>query len=284
MSSGYDAVVFAGGGCRCFWQAGFWTVVAPQLGWRPRAMAAVSAGVAFACAASGGLLGDVVRDFVRRTSANPRNFYLGNAISRRPMFPHGQMYRQAILSTMTATALREIQRGPQVRALLAFAPRRLPRTPALALALAAYEADRVVRRSVHPRLGRQLGFRARTVVASDSETPGQLADTILQSSCMPPITPQYYRDGEPVIDGGIIDSAPIDLVADCDSTLVLLSRRYERLPASTPRLHYEQPSQPVPIALWDYASPRLVERTFDLGRRDGERYAGRVLAQRRRSA
>ncbi len=86
---------------------------------------------------------------------------------------------------------------------------------------------------------------------------------------MPPNTPQYRRDGEPVIDGGIIDNAPVDLLGDCDSKLVLLSRRYDRLPHA-PGVRYVQPSEPVPVALWDYASPKLNQQTFDLGRRDGE--------------
>ena len=42
----FEAVVFAGGGCRCFWQAGFWEVAAPALGWQPRVAGAVSAGAA----------------------------------------------------------------------------------------------------------------------------------------------------------------------------------------------------------------------------------------------
>ncbi len=44
----YEAVVFSGGGCHCFWQAGFWTEAAlvpdPPL----RVVSAVSAGAAFA--------------------------------------------------------------------------------------------------------------------------------------------------------------------------------------------------------------------------------------------
>ena len=40
---GFDAVVFAGGGCRCFWQAGFWSVVAPALELRPRSITGASA-------------------------------------------------------------------------------------------------------------------------------------------------------------------------------------------------------------------------------------------------
>ncbi|HSV96461.1 MAG TPA: patatin-like phospholipase family protein, partial [Spirochaetota bacterium] len=36
---------------------------------------------------------------------------------------------------------------------------------------------------------------------------------------------------------------------------------------------YVQPSQPSPIAKWDYTSPRGIQEVFDLGRRDGEYFA-----------
>ncbi|MCH9686150.1 MAG: patatin-like phospholipase family protein [Deltaproteobacteria bacterium] len=270
-ADGFDGVVFAGGGCRCFWQAGFWTVAAEPLAIAPRAVAAVSAGVAFACAAMGGNLEEVVRDFRRRTAANRRNVYLGNALRRRPMFPHGEIYRDTILAMVDADTLARIRQGPQIRALIAYPPPRFAPAPAAVLAFAAYRLDRAVRGSVHPTYGRALGFREQVVPVGDCTTPQQLADLILQSSCMPPITPQYTRDGAPVVDGGILDGAPADLVSDCRRTLVLLTRQYGQLPQSE-RRQYVQPSEPIPVSMWDYTSPSLVQQTFDLGRRDGERF------------
>ena len=34
-ASEFKSVVFAGGGSRCMWQAGFWEVAAPELGIKP---------------------------------------------------------------------------------------------------------------------------------------------------------------------------------------------------------------------------------------------------------
>jgi len=45
----FEQVVFAGGGNRCWWQAGWWDTVAPELGLRPRVIAGISAGAATAC-------------------------------------------------------------------------------------------------------------------------------------------------------------------------------------------------------------------------------------------
>ena len=272
MNGEIDAAVFSGGGCRCFWQAGFWAVAAPQLGLRPRAIAAASAGAAFACAAVTGTTDAVLESFKRRTAANPRNVYPRNLLRRGKVFPHEPMYRGTILEALDDAALRRLADAPEIRVLMTRPPRRVPPVPALALGLAAYGIDRLVRRNVHPSVARRLGFRPTVITAQSCRTPEELADLILHSSCMPPLTPAFRRAGAPVIDGALLDAAPAHLVDDHTRTLVLLSRRYRRLPAH-PRREYVMPSEDPPIAMWDYASPTLVQRAFDLGRRDGERFA-----------
>ena len=56
--------------------------------------------------------------------------------------------------------------------------------------------------------------------------------------------------------------------------LVLLSKHHPpgSLP-SVPGRDYVQPSEPIPIYKWDYTSPARFQATYDLGRRDGERFA-----------
>lgn len=274
MTQEFDAAVFSGGGCRCFWQAGFWEVAAPRLGLRPKAIAAASAGAAFACAAVTGTSGAVLDAFKRRTAANPRNVYPRNLLRRGKVFPHEPMYRGTILETMDEVVLQRLADAPEIRVLMTRPPRRIPPVPALALGLAAYGIDRLVRRNVHPSVARRLGFRPTVVTAQSCRTPGELADLILHSSCMPPLTPAFRRAGTPVIDGALLDAAPAHLVDDHARTLVLLSRRYRRLPTHAGR-EYVMPSEDPPIAMWDYASPTLVQRAYDLGRRDGERFAAR---------
>jgi len=45
----FDAVAFAGGGNRCYWQGGFWDAAAPRLGLSPDLVVGVSAGAWSAC-------------------------------------------------------------------------------------------------------------------------------------------------------------------------------------------------------------------------------------------
>lgn len=267
---GFDAVVFSGGGCRCFWQAGFWSVVAPALELRPRTVLGASAGSAFACAALADRIDLVVEAFTRRAARNPRNVYPVNAVRRQPVFPHEQIYRGTIMETMDASSLERLHHGPDLRILVARPPgRRI--VPALLAGYAAYKLDGALRRRVHPSLPRRLGFRPELVSVRDCHDAAQLADLILHSSCMPPLIPLYQRGGRFVVDGAIVDGALVESVSDHASTLVLLSRPYAVLPTHPGRT-YVQPSRPTPIAMWDYASPDLIGQTFDLGRRDGDAF------------
>ena len=76
-----------------------------------------------------------------------------------------------------------------------------------------------------------------------------------------------------MLDGGIVDNVPVEIVPEARSTLVLLSRPYsEQEMPNAPGRTYVQPSRPTPIEKWDYSNPQLIQQTYDLGRRDGERF------------
>jgi len=276
--SEFDAAIFSGGGCRCFWQLGFWTVAGDLPGLRPRQVGAASAGSGLACAALAGVAEQVLDDFKRRVRDNARNIYPRNLLRRRPAFPHEAIYRATILASLDQAGLDRLHQGPDIRVILARPlPWLGPRTGLAAAAIAlGFEvcSQRFGSFRVHAAWGRRLGFRSEIVSIRRCATPEQLADLILQTSCSPPLTPLYRRDDRVVIDGGLIDNAPLEAVAGARSTLVLLTRAFD--PAVLPRrpgFTYLTPSQPIPIAAWDYTSPDLVQQTYDLGRRDGEAFA-----------
>jgi predicted acylesterase/phospholipase RssA len=268
----FDAVVFSGGGCRCFWQLGFWSVVAPELRLQPGVMAAVSAGAAFATAALLDVIDVVLEDFKRRTAANRRNAYPRNALRGDPIFPHESMYRGAILSSLEGVSMDRLQTGADLRILMARPPIWSGRRVGFALSCVAFALDRYELR-VHARWGQRFGFTPEVVSARACRSADELASLILHSSCTPPLLPLYRRGERIVLDGGLIDNAPAAWVGEARSTLVLLTRHYEKhaLPRVVGRT-YVCPSREVPIVKWDYTSPSLIQQTFDLGRRDGEAF------------
>lgn len=274
-------MVLAGGGSRTLWHLGFWREAAGPLALAPVQIATVSASSAMACALVAGIGDDVLRLFRAATRGNPRNFYPRHLLGPEPMFPHARMYRRAILDLVDGAALDRIHAGPDVRMLLGRLPSWLgPRTGVVAAAL-AYNFDKRVRNLVHPTTPLALGFRPEVVSARTCPTPERLADLILASSCTPPMTPLLRWNERHVLDGGVVDNVPwCALGPDPGPTLVLLTRRYPRLP-EIPGRTYVQPSAPVTIGAWDYTNPDGLQAAYDLGRWDGEAFA---RAQRRAPA
>ncbi|MEX1362300.1 MAG: patatin-like phospholipase family protein, partial [Nannocystaceae bacterium] len=176
-----------------------------------------------------------------------------------------------ILETMDGSLLDQLRVGPEIRVLLALTPSGRSLTSSLLAGLVSYKLDAVARRRVHPSLPHRVGFQPTLVSVRDCSNADELADLILHSSALPPLIPVGSRSGRRVIDGGIVDGALVDSVADHDSTLVMLTKPHAKLPRD-PKRTYVQPSEPVPIAMWDYASPQLIGPTYDLGRRDGEAF------------
>ncbi len=268
----YENVVFAGGGNRCFWQAGFWSVAAPALDLAPKRVTAVSAGSAIACTLFSGNFDAGFAYFKEALATNDSNFCLGNLLRDEPLFPHGDMYRATILASIDEPALLRLQRGPEISILVACPPNWAPPGIAALLGVIAGEIEEWGSVSVHSSSGSRIGFRPLFIPVRECATPAALADLIIASSCVPPLTPQAMRNGIYLLDGGFFSNVPTEgLDAAPGRTLVLLTRRFPALP-SLPGRVYVQPSQAIPAAAWDYTNASAVQSTFDLGRRDGERF------------
>lgn len=278
-----DALVFAGGGCRCFWQVGFLETAGERALIAPRHVVAVSAGAAMATILLAGRAARARARFAALTAANPRNLYPANLLGAERVFPHLRMYRDVLLEAYDAEALAALAAGPPIDVLLARPPRRLPPLGALLVGFGAYVLERRLRDGVHPRWPRALGYAPELVrvqdvltahAGDDRAAAGALVELVLASSCTPPVTPFLRYAGQPVLDGGLVDNVPAFAVPPrCRRALVLLTRRYPTGKLGhDPRRRFVQPSRPIPVAKWDYTRPDLLQETYDLGRRDGERF------------
>src|SRR3954453_13526705 len=98
----FDAVVFAGGGNRCYWQGGFYEALAPRLGLAPKLVVGASAG---AFAAGYSLLGTGAGARARFFSgAGPhlRNFDVAGWRRGETSCPVGPMYSALLAYTIDA--------------------------------------------------------------------------------------------------------------------------------------------------------------------------------------
>ncbi|MCM2491531.1 patatin-like phospholipase family protein [Burkholderia glumae] len=280
----FDQVVFAGGGNRCWWQAGFWDVAQPALGIRPRVITGISAGAATACMLYTRDSRWVMRYYQEALCNNPKNVYWGNLLRGKPVFPHYRIYRQALVDIYGEPFAR-LADAPEIRIGVSHVPRWLGARSAVAAGLVAYNIEKYIRRTLHPTLGQSFGFRPEFVRAQACADVDELADLILQSSCTPPFTPVLRRAGRPVLDGGMVDNVPVGALDPAPGkVLVMVTRRYPR-PQTFSVSHgeqtrlYVQPSVKVPISSWDYTSPGQMQHAYDLGRRDGERFVAAISAQ-----
>ena len=94
----FDQMVFAGGGNRCWWQAGWWDVVQPELGLAPRVIAGISAGASTACMLHAWNSAELMDYYGEALRQNTRNAHWGNLLRGERVFPHYGMYRTALLT------------------------------------------------------------------------------------------------------------------------------------------------------------------------------------------
>ena len=280
----FEQVVFSGGGNRCWWQAGFWDVAKPALALAPRTIGSVSAGAATACMLYANDSATTMAYYREALKDNRRNAYWGNLFRRANdpaspqgarVFPHAAIYRRALTEILGGDRFVRLQRtAPEIRILFARLPRGLGPHAALLVGVVAYNLDKHWKKSLHPTIGRRIGFRAEITRLSDCATIDDLVSLIIASSCTPPFTPIEHRGGRPTLDGGMVDNVPIDAVERGLSTLVLLTRRYPgraEIFTHQGRL-YVQPSTKVQVSAWDYTDPDGMAATYDQGRRDAERF------------
>lgn len=271
----FDGLVFAGGGCRCFWQAGFYSQLHADAGVRPKVVAAASAGASIAALALTGLAERGLEVFKTIARDNKSNLHWREALRGQPVFPHAALFRRAIVETIDTTALAALRRGPMLRIALTRAPRsRFGIVPRMALGFTAYQLERRFTGRLHSRWPSKLGFTLEFANANDCATTDELADLLLHTSCTPPFTPRLQRAGSPVIDGGLMDNVPVAALPECERILVLLTRPHPSPPSSL-RVHYAQPSQEIPVEKWDYTRPDAIQRAFDLGQKDGQNFVSR---------
>ncbi len=272
------SVVLAGGGNRCWWQAGMWDVLGAE-GLAPRRVAGVSAGAATACMLLAGKTEQTLEHYGRMTARNPRNVYPERLLRGERVFPHAQMYREALLTILDAQALEVLRGQAPVYVQVARLPRWLGARSGILAGILAYQFDKQMRKLLHPRAGRNLGFEPEVLLAQNCRTPDELADLLLASSCTPPFTPVMRLHGRPVLDGGMVDNVPVDALppeADDGVTLVLLTRRHPRSLPQTARRVYIQPSRHVPVRGWDYTNPHGIRAAYELGRNDAHQLLVRM--------
>lgn len=272
----FDAMVFAGGGNRCYWQGGFYEAAAGRLGLKPRLVVGASAG-AFAATYSLLEIGPRVRqNVIGACGTHLKNFDLAGWRRGGPFCPVGPMYQELLAATIDEAALARINAMTDFRIAYSRLPKRLSPTFGAALGIGAYQLEKQLFHPVHPRFGRALGFRGGFVAARDLKDPQLMRDALIASGGVPPFMPVTLVDGQPAFDGGLVDNVPVEpllpIEAQGGRTLVLLTRLYKHVPKVANRT-YVQPSQKINVKQFDITNPDGIRNAFELGLKDGDAFA-----------
>ena len=177
----FDAIAFAGGGNRCYWQGGFWksfTAAHPQ---RPRFVVGVSAG-AYQAAIALADIGDRARAIVfAACETNNRTLDWRLLKQGKTPFLVAQMYRDLLEQLFGPAEMEALRRAPPLLVQLShgtFAPPALAALPAIGL----YQLEKALTGAKHSSAGRYLGLRAHWVSTHDMRDKSHLVDERMATS------------------------------------------------------------------------------------------------------
>jgi predicted acylesterase/phospholipase RssA len=275
----FDAISFAGGGNRCYWQGGFFEALAERFDLRPALAVGASAG-AFAGIYSLLGLGPQVRERVLATCGpHRRNFDVAGWRRGEPLCPVGLLYRSLIEDVLDADALMALKSRTDFRIAVTRLPANLPPLLGAAFGVGAYQLEKRLFAPVHPRFGTKLGFKPEFIAVNGLATSADLADALMASSCVPPFMPVIEVAGVPAFDGGLVDNVPVAPLAPVEAvggrSLVMLTRRYRSLP-DIPGRTYVQPSHKIAVKQFDITNPDGVRAAYELGLTDGAAFARHI--------
>lgn len=270
-----DMLVFAGGGNRCWWQAGALAHFMKHGLRLPARLVGTSAGAAVAASCMTPHPEVALQACLALYADNPRVVEWSGSSIRQLKFAHRRIYPAWVASFLHADTLDGIRNAPS-RLLVALTrpAKRLGIGGSVAAGTLAYLVDKYVWNSIHPRLPAMLGLRQDFLTLNDCSDLESARSLLIAAASAPPILPAR-RIGEGLaFDGGYTDNAPIPAqsVDERTKTLVLLSRHYPKLPAlfRWSGRTYWQPSRRVPVSTWDCTAKTTVREAYDLGLQDAQ--------------
>ena len=264
MDRQYDQVVFSGGGIRCFWHGGFLGEVGGFEDLRPARISSASGGALSAASWIGGREEHLLAAMHEAFEQNDSNIAAGKS----NFTPHQELYRIVVDVTLDAEAIERVAHGPEYEVALSVPPQGLPPHLAAVVYGVLYKLDQAVRHTPHLRLPKAAGLKELRVDARAAAREGKLVDLICAAATIPPVFDVPRWDDCRVLDGGMLDKAPLPTDSHGE-TLVLMTSRYEDLPQVDGHT-YVQPSEAVAADKIDFTDASKVTRTWEQGSRDGK--------------
>jgi predicted acylesterase/phospholipase RssA len=271
----FDAIAFAGGGNRCYWQAGFWQALNEARAQNPQFVVGVSAGAFQAAVALAGL-GARQRELVFAACAQkPKPLEWSRLLSGRSPFVVGDMYRRLLEQLFDSAALTALRQAPPLYIQIAHPPALMPGAIAALGAIGAYQIEKLVTGAAHSRAGLYVGMRAQWISTHGVARPSDLADALMASSSVPPFMPIGRIGERAALDGGLVDNPPLGKISAVEKsggrTLVLATR--PRAPEANGARVVVTPSTPLIVNKFAVDDADGLRNAYELGLKDGAAFA-----------
>ncbi|RUL76634.1 patatin-like phospholipase family protein [Dyella choica] len=277
-----ETLVLAGGGNRCWWQAGALQHLLEHRPRLPRQLIGTSAGAGIAASFLAQSTDTALRACLELFAGNPRIFDWSALPRLKLKFAHQQIYPawiEAFLNSATFSTLRHA--SSQLTVGLSRPAKYLGTGASVAMGTLAYLVDKYWWNSIHPRLPGLLGLRQDFMLLNDCTSVEAAQAILIAAASAPPIMAARKVGGQQAFDGGYTDNAPIPPQSDQQrsQTLVMLTRHYPKLPQLFTWLGrtYWQPSQRIPVSTWDCTAKATVREAYELGLQDSVRVLGTGL-------
>lgn len=266
----FEVMICAGGGNRCWWQAGLLKVLNAHGLNPPPTLVGTSAGAAIATAWATQSIDRALESCKELYGKNARVFRWRPKIGEA-RFAQKLIYPQWIHSVLDSTGFETL---PSLSSKLSIAVTRPSRWlgPGISIGLATlfYMADKALGGKLHPTKLARLGLSHEFFALQDSANLADAQRLLVAAAAAPPFIPGQILADRKAFDGGYLDSMPVDPKHKRHKTLVLMTRHRPELPS---RFHhngrtYWQPSEAVPVSTWDCTPSATVDQAFQLGRID----------------
>lgn len=269
-------LVFAGGGNRCWWQAGALRRLIDHGMRLPPQLVGTSAGAAVAASLVAESADTALHACLRLYADNRKIFDWSALLKLRLKFAHQHVYPAWVDAFLNAGTFTTLRHSPSRLIVALTRPARFLGTGgSVAAGTLAYLVDKYLWNSIHPRLPKLLGLRQDFMTLNDCSDLESAQTLLIAAASAPPIMSARPIGGRHAIDGGYTDNAPIPPQSELErsNTLVMLTRHYPKLPPLFTWLGrtYWQPSQRIPVSTWDCTPRTTVREAYDLGAQDSMR-------------
>lgn len=272
----FDAIGFAGGGNRCYWQSGFWEAFNALHPQQPDYYVTVSAG-AYHCAMNiAGKAKEVRTAAIAFAERRLPDVEWKNLARGRSPFIVGGLFDQFLMDMFADEDVAYLKTKPPILMQLSHPPSWMPSSLAALGSIGAYQIEKKITGGAYSKAGKYLGLKPFWVSTHDMQTARDLVDAILGTSSVPPFMRVGRVRGRTCLDGGLTDNPPLIKLKETEvkgGHTLLLSTRYGRIPPSAPNRTIVSPSENITVNNFTIRDPEGLRHAFEIGLKDGENFA-----------